>query len=150
MRTELFTMLMLVAACTTPKERAAPSKETVKPGAPTVVTKADVTGSTAAVTLRFEGAGENVSVQAAGIEGVTLSSPAEVVQGRAVKAGDELPIALSFQVAGRGHLVLTVQGTFNGAQQSRVHTVLVGEGPLRDDGAKVQVTSDGDAVKLIP
>lgn len=159
MRTLLFTTTMLIAGCTTPSQvkepvRAPPSreptKETVKPGAPTVVAKEEVTSTSASVLLRFEGSGENVTVQAAGLEGVTLSSPAEVVMSRSVKAGDELPIALTFQAAHRGHLVLTVRGTFNGAEQSRVHTLLVGEGPLKDDGAKVQVTSDGDAVKLIP
>ena len=154
MKTLLLSALIAVTACTTPKEPVrspAKSTDTVKPGAPTMVDKIQLADRSGLIEVHFEGAGENVSVNVAAIDGLTLTSSAEVHSGRAVKAGDTLPVAVTFERgAGRGQLVITVNGTFNGAFQSRVHTVAVGEGPLKNDGAKVQVTTDGDAVKLMP
>ena len=148
MKTQLLTMVLLVTACTTPKEPVRPPKsDTVKPGAPSSVATPKLTDTSAQIEVRFEGAGENVAVTVSGIDGLTVTSPAEAVSNRTAKAGDTLPLEVTF--TGRGHVVLTVQGTFNGAAQSRVHTVKVGEG-LKDDGSKTQVTTDGDAVKLMP
>ncbi len=152
MRIRIFATLMAMAACTTPpKEPVRPNTVTVKPGAPTELINSSFTEGSAHAELRFDGSGENVSVMASGLEGVTLTSAAEVVSGRTVKTGDTIAVDLTFtKPPGRGHLVLTVNGTFNGAVKSRVHTVLVGEGAFKDDGSKVQVTNDGDTVKLIP
>ena len=157
MKTLLLSALIAVTACTTPKEPVrtkssqAKSADTLKPGAPTMVDKIQLADRSGLIEVHFEGAGENVSVNVAAIDGLTLTSSAEVHSGRAVKAGDALPVAVTFERGeGRGQLVITVNGTFNGAFQSRVHTVAVGEGPLKNDGAKVQVTTDGDAVKLMP
>ena len=152
MKTLLLSALIAVTACTTPKEPArAKSTDTLKPGAPSTVEKLQLADRSALVQVHFDGAGENVSVNVAAIDGLTLTSQAEVHAGRAVKAGDELAVSVTFERGpGRGQLVLTVNGTFNGAVQSRVHTVAIGEGPLKSDGATVQVTTDGDAVKLMP
>lgn len=145
MKTQLLT-LVLFAACTTPKEVPQPKTkaDTVKPGAPSSLENPRVSEGSAHLEVRFEGAGENVGITVFGIEGLTVTS--EPIAVRTVKSGDVLPLDVTF--TGTGHVVVTVQGTFNGAVQSRVHTVRVG--PLKPDGAKTQVTNDGDTVKLLP
>ncbi len=148
MKTLLFSTLLFLS-CSTPKKVAEPQQVTIKPGAPTSL-EAEVGPNAAVLRLRFDGPGENVGVIVSGIEGVTVTTPAEAVSGAAVKSGEVRVLQVGFtRAAGRGHLVVSVQGTFNGANQSRVHTVAIGEG-LKDDGAKTQLTTDGDAVKLIP
>ncbi len=145
MKTQLLAVVLL-SACTTAHPERVRAADTVKPGAPSSVENPKVTDRSAQIEVRFEGAGENVAITVSGIEGLTVSSPAEAHVGRTVKSGDVLPVDVAF--SGTGHVVLTVQGTFNGAQQSRVHTVRVG--PLKDDGSKIQTTNDGDTVKVIP
>ena len=98
------------------------------------------------MSLRFEGAGENVSVLVSGIEGVTVTSAAEVIAGAEVKAGESRSFNVTF--TGRGHLVISVRGTFGGAVQARVHTVAID--PVKKNDGKIQVTNDGDAVKIMP
>jgi hypothetical protein len=110
-----------------------------------------VGATSAKLNLRFQSAGENVSITVSGIDGVTVTSPAEVLAGASVKAGEEKPFEVAFtHGATRGHLVVSVRGTFGGGVQARVHSVAIGDGPLEDDGSKVLVTDDGDAVKLMP
>ncbi len=146
MKTLLIASLVFFTACSTPKKVAEPAQVTIKPGAPTSL-ESEVGPDTAALRLRFDGPGENVGVVVSGIDGVTVTTPSEAVSGAELKSGQVLSLQVGF--TGRGHLVVSVQGTFNGAKQSRVHTVAIGEVQLKNDG-KTQVTTDGDAVKLIP
>jgi hypothetical protein len=148
----LTSLFVLGTACTTPRTETPKTRpDTVKPGAPTTVENIKLDTSSGVIQVHFDGAGENVAIRVSALDGLTLTSNAEAHSGLTVKAGDELSVPVTFtRGPGRGQLVLSVSGTFNGAQQSRVHTVAVGEGPLKDDGSKVQVTSDGDAVKLMP
>lgn len=141
----LSTLLVVTACCTSPKTKVAEAA-TPKPGAPTEL-QAELGENTAKLSLRFERGGENVSVMVSGIDGLTVTSPAEVLSGVAVKAGEVKPFEVAF--TGRGHLVVSVRGTFGGAIQARVHTVAIGE-PVKKDDGKTQVTNDGDAVKLMP
>lgn len=144
MKTLLLTTV-LVLGCT-----KAPEPITPKPGAPTALETVQLSEHEALLFLRTDVAGENVSVMVSAIEGLTLSSSPEVYSGLAVKAGTKYPIVAQFtRGPGRGQLVITVHGTFNGATRSRVHTVAIGDGPLPVTGT-IQVTNDGDTVKLIP
>ncbi len=153
MRTLLLSALLVVTACCTSREAKAPTPpaapDTVKPGAPT--TLESVPGEKSVkLDLRFEGAGENVSVVASGIDGVTVTGNAELLSGAVVKAGEVRTFEVDVTRSGaRGHLVISVKGTFGGASRARVHTVALGEGPPPPTGTK-QVTTDGDAVKLMP
>lgn len=147
MKSLLFVTILAVTACSTPKEtKVREPSGTVKPGAPTRL-EAQLSDGSAKLNLRFEGAGENVSVVISGIDGLKLTSPSEVISGATVGANEVKSLDVTF--TGRGHVVVSVRGTFNGFTQSRVHTVRIGEGPLKDDG-KIQVTDDGDTVKLMP
>lgn len=146
MKTLLISSLVFFAACSTPKKVAEPTQVTVKPGAPTSL-DSEVGPASAVLRVRFEGPGEDVGIVVSGIDGVTVTSSAEVVSSSSVKSGEVRSMEVAF--TGRGHLVVSVQGTFNGAKQSRVHTVAIGEVQLENDG-KTQVTTDGDAVKLMP
>jgi len=150
MKSLLLSTILAVTACSTPRETKVPEQiSTVKPGAPTQL-EAQLSDGSAKLKLRFEGPGENVWVSVSGIDGLIVTSPSEVLNAVGVKAFEVKPLAVSFtRSPGRGHLVISVRGTFNGAIQSRVHTIAIGEGPLKNDG-KIQVTDDGDAVKLMP
>ncbi len=146
MKTLLIASLLVLTGCSTSKKVVEPAQVTLKPGAPTAL-ESEVSSTTALLRLRFEGPGENVAVVITGIDGVTVTSPPEAVVGAAVKSGEVRALQVDF--TGRGHLVVSVQGTFNGAKRSRVHTVAIGDVVLQNDG-KTQITTDGDAVKLIP
>ena len=139
---------LLIVSCSTPKESTkVPTKDDpVKPGAPTTL-ESQVFQKRAKLNLRFASAGENVSVTISGIDGVTVTAPGEALSSAAVKAGEVKPFEVAF--TGRGHLVISVRGTFGGAAQARVHSVAIGDVQLKDDG-KVLITNDGDAVKLMP
>ncbi len=151
--TLLSTLLLGFTSCTTSQalktpEAAPPPAETRKPGAPTAL-EVQLNERSAALSLRFEGAGENVSVVVSGIEGVVASS-AELMAGESVKAGEvrkfEVPFARG---ATAGHLVVSVQGSFAGGTKARVHTVAIGDGGELSGGV-LQNTDDGDAVRAMP
>jgi hypothetical protein len=146
MKSLFLSTLLLVACTTSPKTKEETTTDTVKPGAPTVLESQLGEGS-AKLSLRFERAGENVSVVVSGIDGLTVTSPSEALSGAAVKSGAVKPLEVTF--TGRGQLVVSVRGTFGGASQSRVHTVAIGDVVKKKDG-QVQTTNDGDTVKLMP
>ena len=154
MKTLLLSLLLVVSASCSSREarvpepkRAAP--DTIKPGAPSVLTS-QVEAQRAKLSLRFEGAGEGVSVVVSGLDGVSITSAPELLSAASVKAGEARDFEVGFtRGPGRGQLVISVTGTFGGAMKSRVHTVALGEGLKKDDGT-VQVTNDGDTVKLMP
>ena len=156
MRTILLSTALLLAACSTSKDAAAPAPKqtsadatTVKPGAPSAL-DALVSGTSAKLTLRFDGPGEKVNVTVKGIDGVDVTSGGAWASGAKVQAGEVLVQTVGFTAAARGHLVVTVEGLFGGAFKSRVHSVEVGEGPVKKDLGAVQKSTDGDAVKLVP
>lgn len=151
--TLLSTLVVVLTSCSTSQEIKAPPaaaarEETRKPGAPTEL-ESHLKERSAALSLRFDGAGENVSVVISGIQGVTTSS-AELMAGESVKAGEvrqfEVPFARGESA---GHLVVSVEGTFSGGRKARVHTVAIGDAALLGAGV-LQTTDDGDAVKVMP
>jgi len=146
MKTILLSTLLVVVGCSTSPTVKAAEAQTPKPGAPTELLS-ELGANTAKLSLRFEREGQNVSAVVSGLDGVTITSPPEVLTGVPVKRGE----VRSFEVAftGRGHLVVSVRGTFAGATQARVHTVAIGDVVKEKDGT-TQVTTDGDTVKLMP
>ena len=151
--TLLSTLLAVLTSCSTAQGIKAPPAsppvaETRKPGAPTEL-ESQLKERSAALSLRFDGAGQNVSVLIDGIEGV-VTSRAELMAGESVKAGEVRQFEVPFsRGAAGGHLVVSVEGTFAGGRKARVHTVAIGDGA--DLGAGVlQTTDDGDAVKVMP
>lgn len=146
MKTILLSTLLVVAACCTSPRAKVAEAEVPKPGAPTEL-QSELGENTAKLSLRFERAGENVSVIVSGLDGVAVTSSPEVLSGVPVKPGEVRSFEVTF--TGRGHLVVSVRGTFGGASQARVHTVAIGEVVKKKDGT-TQVTNDGDAVKVMP
>ena len=151
MKNFLLSTILLVCACSTSKEtKVVPSGDTEKPGAPTKL-ESQVGANSAKLSLHFDSPGEEVWVTATGISGVTVTSSHEVLSGVSVKRGEDKAFEVAFtKGAGRGHLVISVRGKFGGMTMARVHSVVIGEGPLPDDGSKVLITNDGDAVKVMP
>ena len=149
--TLLSTLLVVISSCSTSQEiktpPASPRVETRKPGAPTEL-ETKLKERSAALSLTFEGAGENVSVVVAGIEGVVTSS-AELMAGESVKAGEVRQFEVPFVRGAAGHLVVSVEGTFAGGRKARVHTVAIGDGAELGAGV-LQTTDDGDRVKVMP
>ena len=142
----LFLSTLLLVACTTSPKTKETTTDVAKPGAPTAL-ESQVGDTSAKLSLRFESAGENVSVTVSGIDGLTVTSSAEALSGASVKRGEVKPLEVTF--TGHGQLVVSVRGTFGGATQARVHSVAIGEQVKKKDG-QVQTTSDGDTVKLMP
>lgn len=150
-------LLLLVTACCTspavqkpadnPPERKG-GGDTVKPGAPTKL-EAQVTSTGAKLALHFASAGKDVSVTISGIDGVTVTSPAEALTGASVKAGEVIPLDVTF-TGTSGHLVVSVRGNFGGSVDARVHSVQIGDVQLQKDGSKILKTDDGDTVKVMP
>lgn len=150
--TLLSTLLVVLTSCSTSlgikaPPASPPPSETRKPGAPTEL-ESQLKERSAALSLRFDGAGENVSVLVSGIEGVAISST-ELMAGASVKAGEVRQFEVPFTRGGTGgHLVISVEGTFAGGRKARVHTVAIGD--VAELGAGVlQVSDDGDAVKVM-
>ncbi|MFT3709375.1 MAG: hypothetical protein QM817_17185 [Archangium sp.] len=104
----------------------------------------------AKLTLKFDRAGEGVSVDVSGIDGLTLKGEGALLRDAAVKAGEEKSFDLSYaRAAGRTNLVVNVHGTFAGAPLARVVTFAIGEGPLTQTGTTV-ILNDGEAFKMMP
>ena len=131
--------VLLFCACSTPST-VATNTPRGKPSAPVAVT-AELAPSSAKVAVKFEGDAERVQIRVSGVDGLVVQSPELVMEQGAFKRGDTLP-------EGRAQLVVTVSGTFNGAQRARVAAFGLGSGPLPNTG-EVQTTSDGERVKVI-
>lgn len=141
-------ILLVTACCTSPSvQKTQPERDTVKPGAPTKL-EAQVSANSAKLALHFASAGKDISVTISGLDGVTVTSPPEALAGAAVKAGEVVPLDVTF-TGTSGHLVVSVRGNFGGSVDARVHTVQIGEVRLQNDG-KVMKTDDGDTVKVMP
>lgn len=144
MRTLALSVVVLVTACcTTPPQKTNTAADTAKPGAPTKLSSKLGDGQ-ADLSLLFESDGQISKVTVSGIDGVTVTSSGELLADTKVTSGETRSFDVRF--TGQGHLVITVIGTFAGAQKSRVHSVKVGDA-VQQTGT-VQVTDDGDVVKM--
>lgn len=154
MRTILLSSLLLLAGagCTHQEPRptiaSAPLPTEGKRSAPVAI-DAELSEKHAKLTLRFETAGEGVSVSVSGLDGLAVTSPPSLLAEAKLTAGEVRTFDVDFTRApGRTNLAVEVKGTFNGAPLGRVVTFVIGDGPLPQTGTKV-VTDDGDAVKLM-
>ena len=138
-------LLLVLASCATPVQTK--GTDTLKPGAPTTL-ESQVNANAAKLALKFASAGKDISVVISGIDGVTVTTPAEALTGASVAAGEVVPLDVTF--TGRGHLVVSVRGNFGGSIDARVHTVQIGDVQLQNDGSKIMKTDDGDTVKVMP
>lgn len=145
MRTLALSVVVLVTACCTtptPTQKVS-AADTAKPGAPSELSS-KVGNGQAALSIRFSSDGEISNITVTGIDGVQLTSNAELLSNTKVATGESRTFDVRF--TGRGHLVVTVNGTFGGAQKSRVHSVKIGDA-IQQNGT-VQITDDGDVVKV--
>jgi hypothetical protein len=154
MRTILLTSLVFFAGagCThqepKPTVVSAPLPAEGKRSAPVAI-DAELSHTHAKLTLRFETAGENVSVGVSGLDGLTIVGPTALLGEAKVTAGEVRVLAVDFShTGGRSNLAVEVRGTFNGAPLGRVVTFVLGDGPMPKTGTRV-VTDDGDAIKLM-
>jgi hypothetical protein len=105
----------------------------------------------AKLTLKFDRAGDGVSIDVSGIDGLTLKSEGALLREAAVKAGEEKSFDIAYaRGAGRTNLVVSVRGTFAGAPLARVVTFAIGEGPLTQTGTRVILNDGSDAFKVMP
>lgn len=145
----LASVLLLSAACTAPSKASAPRPVEGKPRAPVAV-EAALSADAAKLTVRFLAAGTQVSVTAAGLDGLALRTPEALLTEATVAEGEVRALEVAFTPGpGRSTLAVNVSGRFRGQPQARVVTFAVGDGPLPSDGAELR-TDDGDAVKLMP
>jgi len=139
--------VLLFCACSTPST-VATNTPRGKPSAPVAVT-AELAPSSAKVAVKFEGDAERVQIRVSGVDGLAVQSPELVLEQGAFKRGDTTTFDVAYTLPeGRAQLVVTVSGTFNGAQRARVAAFGLGSGPLPNTG-DVQTTSDGERVKVI-
>lgn len=143
MRTLALSVVVLVTACCTTPTQKITAADTAKPGAPSELSSKLGNGQ-ADVSIRFGAEGLISSVTVNGIDGVIVTSSSELLSNTKVSNGESRSFDVRF--TGQGHLVFTVNGTFGGAQKSRVHSVKIGDA-VQQNGT-VQVTDDGDVVKV--
>lgn len=154
MRTILLTSFLFLAGagCTHQEPRptvvSAPLPSEGKRAAPVAI-DAELGSTHAKLTLRFQTAGENVSVGVSGLDGLKLVTPSALLGEGKVTAGEVRVFDVDFSSSGaRSNLAVEVRGTFNGAPLGRVVTFVIGDGPLPQTGTRV-VTDDGDAIKVM-
>lgn len=139
--------VLLFCACSTPST-VATNTPRGKPSAPVAVT-AELSPSSAKVAVKFEGDAEHVQIRVSGVDGLVVKAPELVMEQGAFKRGDVTSFDVAYTLPeGRAQLVVTVSGTFNGANRARVAAFGLGSGPLPNTG-EVQTTSDGERVKVI-
>ncbi len=122
------------ATPTAENEVAAPAKLVAaapgayqKPGAPVRV-ESTVSDALVKLKVRFEGAGENVTVSVRGIDGLELTSGKELLKNASVKSGDVKEYAVQYiSRPQEANLVVSIEGDFGGMRMARVSSVTVGK-----------------------
>ena len=127
---------------------SAPVPEQGKRTAPVAI-EAAVQDGAAKLTLTFEGAGEDVTIDVAGRDGLSVKGAPVLLERASVPARDTKAFDIGLaRGAGRNALVISVKGTFSGAPLMRVVTFTLGEGPLQQSGVKL-VSDEGQAFKVM-
>jgi hypothetical protein len=111
-------------------DRARPGK----PGAPVEIA-AVFSASGATLTIKFNAAGEGVSVRAYGTDGLVVTgSETPVISGTFI-AGETLKLPIVFTTGvDESNLAVVVSGEFNGSHRSRVVSFTVGDKKLNTLG----------------
>ncbi len=95
-----------------------------KPAAPIRI-EADISSSSATVTVVFAADGRDINVNVRGVEGLTLQSAAALSR-TSVQAGESLALPLTYSENASGMLSVVVTGTFASGPMSRVSAFPVG------------------------
>jgi hypothetical protein len=151
MKTTLLLLPMAVlAACTTPTTLTSPAPLKGKPTAPVAVT-AQLSRGAARVQVTFEADAQQVEIAASGVDGLTVTGPAVLLEQGSFARGAQTTYDVPFTPGpGRSTLVVSVSGVFNGGSRARVAAFTVGEGPLAPSPGTVMTTDDGTTVKVLP
>lgn len=147
--------LPLAAACSSSTKAATDTSskpDTAKMSAPVTV-NADLKEDQARVTVRFDAPATDVKVNVFGVDGLVVKSSATPVDGSSFTQASTTTLDVAFTPGeGRSHLVVSVSGSFNGAQRTSVSSFAVGTptaAQLKSPG-NVETGSDGQRVKIMP
>ncbi|HVK65499.1 MAG TPA: hypothetical protein VM694_13540 [Polyangium sp.] len=124
---------------------------TQKPGAPVKV-EGKLAASSAALTVDFEEAASDVTVEVWGVDGLVVTSAKEPVQNRRFGQGEKVGVEVSFTApATRADLAVRVRGTFNGRVRERVQsfTVNAGAPSLTQPPGEIRTGPDGRPVRVM-
>jgi hypothetical protein len=155
----LWSSLALSLAACAPSATASPTKSTSssavngKPSAPVTV-DAQLGEKTARVTVRFDAPASDVRVDVHGVDGLVVTSEPTLVTGGGYEKGSVATFDVAFTPgAGRSHLVVSVAGSFQGAQRSRVASFAVGtptDEQRRASSATKTDDGNGERIKVMP
>ncbi|TKD10211.1 hypothetical protein [Polyangium fumosum] len=124
---------------------------TQKPGAPVKV-EGKLGASSAALTVDFEEAASDVTVEVWGVDGLVVTSAKEPVQNRRFGQGEKVSVEVSFTApATRADLAVRVRGTFDGRVRERVQsfTVNAGAPSLTQPPGELRTGPDGKPVRVL-
>ncbi len=136
-----------------PASRTASSVSGGKPAAPVDVT-ASLRTDGARVTMEFRAPATSVDVRVSGTSGLTITSPATVVENGSFAAGESASVVVTYAPPlGRANLVVIVTGVFNGVRGAKTASFTVGQPTpeqLQEAGAGVEVDASGEKIILLP
>ncbi|MDI3290231.1 hypothetical protein [Polyangium sp. 15x6] len=124
---------------------------TQKPGAPVKV-EGRLATSSAVLTVDFEEAASDVTVEVWGVDGLVVTSAKEPVQNRQFGKDEKVSVEVSFTApATRADLAVRVRGTFAGRVRERVQsfTVNAGAPSLTQPPGEVRTGPDGRPVRVM-
>jgi hypothetical protein len=143
--------VLLLGGCTHSEKVSAPVGAG-KPEAPVAV-EAELTASSARLTLKSETDGKDVTAVVSGVDGLTVSSEPTLLSSASLSRGEARTFEVAFRPGpGQSLLVVSVQGTFGGARRGRVLSFAVGtptEAQRRGAGTVI-TTDDGQRLNLMP
>ncbi len=108
----------------------------------------------ATVTVRFLSAASGVTIEARGLDGLTVTSAANVLTGGRVARGESLQFDVTFtKRPGRSQLVVSISGRFGPATRSTVASFPVGQATAEQQkpaGGNATTDSTGRRLKILP
>ena len=150
-------LLTLLSVACSPTAKAAPpssgpATETAKVSAPVTV-EAQLGDGQAHVTVRFSSPASGVKINVHGVDGLVVKSAALPVDGASFTQASSTSFDVAFTPGpGRSHLVVAVDGSFQGAKLARVSTFAVGT-PSREQqqaGGNVVTDDQGQRIEIMP
>lgn len=153
-------LLALPASAASPAGKPVPAAATGGPAqashgkvaAPVRVTTQLRAGG-ATVTVRFLSAASDVSIEARGLDGLTVTSAGSVLSGGRFARGESLRFDVLFaEGPGRSQLAVSVSGRFGPAIRSAVASFPIGRPSAEQQKAAGSATTDssGQRIKVLP
>ncbi|WP_224365164.1 hypothetical protein [Hyalangium versicolor] len=147
---------LLPSAACTPTAKAAPDSsskaDTAKVSAPVTV-DAQLQEGQARVTVRFDSPASDVKINVHGVDGLVVKSAATPVAGSSFTQASTSTFDVAFTPGpGRSHLVVGIEGSFNGTQRSTVKSFAVGTPSAEQQKSQGNVITgdDGQRIKILP